>query len=90
MIEIFDCFFSACVPIYLGADNVTEYIPSECFIDKRKFNSYDSLYAFISNIRDDKYVNYLNSIEKFLNSNAAYQFSNEYFVKTLIKEIANR
>ena len=41
--KIFDCFFSACVPIYLGADNVTEYIPSECFIDKRKFNTYSGL-----------------------------------------------
>jgi len=35
--KIFDCFFAGCVPIYLGASNVTDYIPENSFIDKRKF-----------------------------------------------------
>ncbi len=25
--KIFDCFFAGCVPVYLGASNVTDYIP---------------------------------------------------------------
>ena len=36
--KIFDCFFAGCVPIYLGASNMTDYIPGGTFIDKRKFS----------------------------------------------------
>jgi len=29
--KIFDCFYAGTVPIYLGAENVTDYIPENCF-----------------------------------------------------------
>jgi alpha(1,3/1,4) fucosyltransferase len=38
--KIFDCFFGGTVPIYLGASNITQYIPENTFIDKRKFDTY--------------------------------------------------
>ena len=39
--KIMDCFFSGCVPIYLGAPNVKDHIPSNTFIDKRDFSTYE-------------------------------------------------
>jgi len=83
--KIFDCFFAGCVPIYWGADNITEHIPKECFIDKRAFNTYEELYDFIITMNDAKYLGYLESIQNFLNSNASYQFSSEFFVNQLIE-----
>lgn len=85
--KIFDCFFAGCVPIYWGANNITDHIPEECFIDKRKFDSYESLYWFITNISEKRFVAYLENIQKFLNSEKAYQFSCEFFSKTILKEI---
>jgi hypothetical protein len=41
--KIFDCFFAGCVPIYWGANNITDHIPKECFIDKRDFEDYKVL-----------------------------------------------
>lgn len=33
--KIFDCFFPGVIPIYWGAENVTDYIPQDTFIDRR-------------------------------------------------------
>ena len=41
--KIFDCFFAGCVPVYWGAPNITEHIPQNCFIDRRKFKSHEEL-----------------------------------------------
>jgi len=34
--KIFDSFFTSYVLIYLGAKNITEHVPSNCFIDQRE------------------------------------------------------
>ena len=85
--KIFDCFFAGCVPVYLGAPNITDYIPSDCFIDKRKFSTYDELYHYLTNITEEEYDEYLNSIKNFLKSDEATKFSAEYFVKVIIDNI---
>lgn len=87
--KIFDCLFAGCVPIYWGANNVTDYIPKECFIDKRDFESYEELYAFMNNMSEDDYLKYLEAIEEFLNSNKIYPFSSEFFAKIIIETIVH-
>lgn len=85
--KIFDCFFAGCIPIYWGANNITEHIPKECFIDKREFEGYEELYKYIKNMKDEEYLRYLDNIELFLQSKKANQFSSDFFVKTLIGNI---
>ena len=88
--KIFDCFFAGCVPIYWGASNITKYIPKECFVDKRNFDSYEELFAYIKNIDNQEYKRYLDSIEEFLSGEKSCQFSSDFFVKTIIGEIIDR
>lgn len=88
--KIFDCFFAGCVPIYWGASNIVDHIPESCFIDKRKFKTYEALYDFIINMNDNNYMNYLENIETFLKSDKAYPFSSEYFAETIIREIVKK
>lgn len=85
--KIFDCFFAGCVPIYLGAPNITKYIPAECFVDKRKFKTYQELYWYIKNMPEEQYKNYLDSIKNFILGGKFYAFSAENFANTIIKEI---
>lgn len=85
--KISDCFFSGCVPIYLGAPNITGYIPADAFIDKRKFQSYEKLYQYIKNMPDKEYQNYLLNIKNFLQSEKFYPFTVQCFAETLIREI---
>jgi len=83
--KIFDCFFAGCVPIYWGANNIEDHIPQECFIDKRKFETYHKLYNFINNMSDDHYLEYLENIEAFLNSDKIYPFCSEFFANILVE-----
>lgn len=87
--KIFDCLFAGCVPVYWGANNITNHIPKECFIDKRNFETYDELYIYMQNMSDTDYYNYLEHIETFLKSTKVYPFSNEYFAKTIVKALIN-
>jgi len=85
--KIFDSFFAGCVPIYWGAKNVTEHIPKECFIDKREFNSFEEIYEYMKNMNEKTYMNYLDAIEKFLNSSKADSFRAETFANIIVNEI---
>lgn len=87
--KIFDCFLGGCVPIYLGAPNITNHIPIDCFIDKRNFRTYEDLYQYIKNMPDKEYLAYLNSVNNFLKSDKIYQFTNKYFASTILKEMTN-
>jgi hypothetical protein len=77
--KIFDCFAAGNVPIYWGASNVTDYIPSDCFIDRRDFESLDELYLFLKSMTKATYEGYLSRIQEFLSSDAAHRFSEEKF-----------
>lgn len=80
--KIFDCFFAECIPVYWGAENIADYIPEECYIDRRKFHSLQEVYNFISRISEDEYKKYLDSMKEFLNSEA---FSKMFSVDAYIK-----
>lgn len=88
--KIFDSFFSGCVPIYWGANNIDDYVPKDCFIDRSIFKSYEELYCFISNMSESEYIGYLNAIERYLNSKEIDVFKNEFFSKTLLDNILNK
>ena len=82
--KIFDCFFSGCIPVYWGANNITDYVPKQCFIDKRDFPSYEALYAHIKTMSDEEYLSRLNSIQEFLHSPQAKQFSSKYVINNVL------
>jgi len=85
--KIFDCLFSGCIPIYWGAENISDFIPSNCFIDKRDFESFELLHKFISDMNEKEYFKYLDSIEKFIQENRNGIFSVNYFTKTIIDNL---
>jgi hypothetical protein len=85
--KIFDIFFAGCIPLYWGAKNVTDYIPKDCFIDKREFSSHQEIYEYMKNMNERTYMDYLNNIEDFLNSKKADPFRSNTFAKTIVNEI---
>ncbi|MBA7511064.1 hypothetical protein ES705_03054 [subsurface metagenome] len=85
--RIFDCFFAGCVPVYWGAPNVTEHIPINIFIDRRKFRTYEELYGYLKDMPGKEYIGYLYAIKSFIKSDKIYPFSAECFADTLISEI---
>ncbi len=85
--KIFDCFFTGCVPIYLGAPDVANFIPKNTFIDKNRFKTYRKLFIFLKNMDNELYSQYLENIKAFLKSEKMFYFSDENFVNTLTNNI---
>ncbi|NGX62905.1 MAG: hypothetical protein KR126chlam6_00307 [Candidatus Anoxychlamydiales bacterium] len=85
--KIFDCFHAKVIPIYLGADNITDYIPKNCFIDKRDFKSYPELFIYLKTMSNEDYLTYIQNIKKFLNSEKAKAFTGKNLVETFIKAL---
>ncbi len=85
--KIFDCFFAGCIPVYWGANNVTDFIPEECFIDKRKFASYDNLFSFLNKLSNEERQGYALAINRFIKSKAGQKFSVNYFAENITSEV---
>ncbi len=85
----FNCFAVGCVPIYWGASNITDYIPADCFIDRRKFASNEEVYQFIKSMTQQEYDNYIVNILRFMQSDMALKFTSENLWKTVEQALLN-
>lgn len=85
--KIFDSFFAGCVPVYLGAPNIRDYVPSECFIDKREFSCYEELYNYLSTMPKERYLHYIESIKNYLLNEDSRQFTTEFYAKRVVSTI---
>jgi hypothetical protein len=87
--KIFDALFAGCIPVYLGAPDVTDALPPEIFIDKRRFKNYADLYDYMHNMTEVDYLGYRHAIEQFLAGPGIIPFSAEHFADTVIQRIVN-
>lgn len=85
--KIFDAFMAGCVPVYWGAKNITDYIPKECFIDRRDFKDNEELYWFLKNMSESEHQKYIDNIKRFLKSDQSLVFSIEYYINTVLSAI---
>jgi hypothetical protein len=81
--KIFDCFYAGTVPVYLGAPEIERYIPSECFIDMRKFADYSELRSFLKSLSLEQIRTYKQMARNFLRTPGFEMFSKQTFVKRI-------
>ena len=79
--KIFNCLEAGCVPIYWGVDNITQFIPQNCFIDRRQFKDMSELYQFLKSVNKKQYDQYLQNIKQYLNSSKPYEFTVQCFAE---------
>lgn len=85
--KIFDCFFCGTIPVYLGSPDIEERIPSDCFIDMRKFDDYNSLHSFLKSLTQDDIQQYRENAKNFLSSPVFEPYSKKTFVDTIVSVI---
>ncbi|MEP6506687.1 MAG: glycosyltransferase [Gemmatimonadales bacterium] len=85
--KIFDCFYSGAVPMYLGAPDVLDWIPADCFIDLRAFKSYSELGRFIDDLTPADIEKYRLAGRDYLESAAFRPFSAEAFADRFIGDV---
>lgn len=56
--KIFDSMCSGCFPVYLGATNIQDFIPGNCYIDARLFKSNRLIYYLFKSISEQEFNNY--------------------------------
>ena len=86
--KIFECLQSGCVPLYTGCDNITDYIPKECFIFVDLNTTPYELKSRLELITRGEWIDYVTAGQKFLASSAFYNvFSSNAFANTLMRHI---
>jgi len=87
--KIFDCFYSNSIPIFLGAENISDQIPENLFIDKRNFKTYEELDSYLLSIGEKEYDERIDLIEKYLSSESFKKFGCDNFENTIFKLLLN-
>lgn len=91
--KIIDCMMEGCIPVYWGANNVLNFIPKGCFIDRRDFATMADLHHFLVSMDAASYGQYQANIVRFLTGSQAEPFRAESFVSrvlaTITKDLEN-
>jgi hypothetical protein len=85
--KIFDVFVNKSVPIFYGANNMSEYVPENTFINREDFNSDSELISYLNKIDKNQYMEYIYNINTFLDSKEFHKFGSKYFVKNIINTL---
>jgi hypothetical protein len=88
--KIFDCFAAGCIPVYYGASDIDQYIPRNCYILWENFSSVETLYTHLQNMTEKEYLQYLDNIRAFIESDAGKRFSNHAFVTKMINTLPTK
>ncbi|MCE5324006.1 glycosyltransferase family 10 [bacterium] len=75
--KIFDCFVSGAIPVYMGATNVDEYIPRDCFIAMNEMKSFEYLLEYMQSMRYEQFRAFQQAGQEFIMSGAFHQWTHE-------------
>jgi hypothetical protein len=75
--KIIDCFREGVIPIYLGAPDISDFVPKESFIDLREFVSLDELNGYLEHITEGKALIMVNAARAYLKGKIGLRFSYE-------------
>lgn len=87
--KIFDCFYANTIPVYWGASNILDYIPKECFIDRRNFDTNEQLMNFVLSIKKNDYEKMILAINNFLISDTYKNYLSSSFANTLHNHVTS-
>jgi hypothetical protein len=85
--KIFDCFLTGTIPVYLGAPDITEHVPADCFIDMRRFDGYEELREHLKAMTDNRIREYREAARDFIRSEAFRPFSMQAFADLFMRMI---
>lgn len=85
--KIIHSFVAGSIPIYLGAPDVEKYIPKNCFIDVRDFDSLEEVFEFMNSLSSEKAQEYIQNGRNFLNSPEGKKYSFKFYVEFLFNLI---
>jgi hypothetical protein len=64
--KLFDCFLAGCIPIYYGAPDIHDFVPSGAFIDYRKFETFEELDYYLQTLPEASAMAMLQTARQFV------------------------
>jgi alpha(1,3/1,4) fucosyltransferase len=86
--KLFDCFLAGCVPVYLGAPDVTDFVPASAFIDYRGIGSFAELDRHLRDMPEAEALRYVSAARDFLRSERCDRFTVDTLVDSMLDNIA--
>ena len=74
---------AGCIPVYLGAPDIAAYVPSEAFVDARRFRNYGELEKCLRRMTPEEADRRLATARAFLLSDAADMFREQSWVREM-------
>ncbi|HVY72529.1 MAG TPA: glycosyltransferase family 10 [Candidatus Paceibacterota bacterium] len=85
--KIFTSFHARSVPVYWGASNIEEYIDPDAFVDRRAFASDRELAEFLVSVTKERYQQYLDAAERYMQSEKYATFLPKNFARAFIRTL---
>lgn len=85
--KIFDSMAAGCIPVYWGAPNILDFVPSDCFINRKLFQDMEELYRFLIGMSEKEYNRRLQAIELYLQSEQHRIFEPEWLAKKVVSDL---
>lgn len=86
--KLFDAMLAGTVPIYLGAPDITDWVPPETFVDMRDFSGYAELRDFLHSLGPAEIDAYREAARAFLRSERFAPFRKETFARTFVAAVS--
>lgn len=86
--KLWDCLAAGVVPVYWGAPNIDQYLPKDCFIDRRQFKDDLELVLFLKQMTQEEWEGYVERGGRFLLSEAAKKFTAEAYAQSVVEAIS--
>jgi hypothetical protein len=85
--KLFDAMLVGTVPIYLGAPDITDWVPEDCFIDQRRFDGYAELREHLRSLSPEEIQGYREAARAFLVSERFRPFRKETFAAKFVESV---
>ncbi len=85
--KLFDAMLAGAVPIYLGAPDITDYVPKDCFIDKRDYGTYGELRDYLRSLSPEDVETYRQNARDYLSSEMYRPFTKDAFAEIFVRAV---
>ncbi len=79
--KIFDPIFAGSIPVYLGDECITDYVPAEAFVDARYFNNYTELLKYLIACPEKQWLDMREAGQNFIRSDKFQCFKSNNFAE---------
>jgi len=86
--KIFDCMRAGTIPIYWGAPDILDCVPSNCFIDMRRFAKYAELRDHLKSFTAKEIQSYRENARDYMRSPQFRPFTKQAFAEIFARLIA--